>query len=256
MSGTLINTIAVLIGSSIGLLVGNRLTSKMQETVMTGLGFVSVAIAIQNMQVTGNILIPLFSLCIGAIIGELLDLDGALKRLGGWLQERTGAGAETDSEDAAIKARIRFINAFVTSTLVFCVGPLTILGSIQNGMDNANVQLLVVKSTLDFFASIAFAATLGVGVVFSALAVLVIQGSLALFGAGMAGLLTAGGPLTSSNPYIKELTATGGLILVGLSLILMNIKQPRVANYLPALLIAPLLVGLGKLLGINLYPFG
>ena len=188
------------------------------------------------------------------MIGELLDLDGALKRLGTWLERRVGAAPDTMSEDEANKERIRFVSGFVTATLVFCIGPLTILGSVQNGMDSANIQLLVIKSTLDFFSSMAFAASLGIGVVFAAISVLVIQGALVLLGAGMAGALLAGGPLNASNPFIKELTATGGLILIGLALILMNVKQPRVANYLPALIIAPLLVAVAHLLGINIYP--
>src|SRR3954469_18714999 len=135
MSGTIINMITVIIGSTLGLIVGNRLSSKMQESVMMGLGFVTFAIAIQNTQATGNILIPLFSIAIGAIIGELLDLDSALKNLGGWLEQRFGTGSKAGSVDEQTTARLRFINGFVTSTLIFCVGPLTILGSIQNGIN-------------------------------------------------------------------------------------------------------------------------
>src|SRR5260221_10882955 len=204
---------------------------------------------------SGNIIIPLLALAFGAIIGELLDLDGLLKRFGGWLQSRVGSGVQ-ESEDAAAQARLRFITGFVTATLVFEIGPLAILGPIQNGLNAGDVQLLVVKSTLDFFASMAFAASLGIGVVFSVLPMAVVQGGFSVVGIGMAGLFatttsTSSG-LSASNPYIVELTATGGLILLGLSLVLLAIKQPRVANYLPALMIAPLLVLLVQVSGLNI----
>jgi len=254
MLGTLINVVAVIVGSSIGLLIGNRLTEKIRESVMTCLGLVTLTIALQNAFKTGNIVIPLLSLVFGAIIGELLDLDALLKRFGAWLQERAVGGQP--AEDAP-EARTRFINAFVTSSLIFCVGPLTILGSVQNGLNAGDIQLLLVKSILDFFASTAFAASLGVGVAFAAIPVLLLQGAFALVGIALGSLFAAGSTATNAglsadNPYILEFTATGGLILIGLALILLNLKQPRVANFLPALLIAPLLVALVRLLGLQI----
>jgi len=237
-----LNIVAVIVGSGVGLVAGHRLTPKIQESVVTGLGFVVFVIAIQNAMKSGNIIIPLLALAFGAIIGELLDLDGQLKRFGGWLQARVGA-SDQESEDAAVQARLRFITGFVTATLVFEIGPLAILGPIQNGLNAGDIQLLVVKSTLDFFAAMAFAASLGMGVAFSVLPMAVVQGGFSVVGIGMAGLFTASATgLSASNPYILELTATGGLILIGLSMVLLSIKQPRVANYLPALFIAPLLV--------------
>jgi uncharacterized membrane protein YqgA involved in biofilm formation len=254
MTGTVINVIAIIVGSSIGILVGNRLSRKMQESVITGLGLVTLVIGVQNAMRSGNIIIPLLSLLLGAIIGELLGVDDALKRLGGWLQAQ--AARVSSAADDLAHARIRFVNGFVTASLVFCIGPLAILGSIQNGINSGDTQLLVIKSTLDFFASIAFAASLGVGVAFSAIPTAVLQGSFALFGIVLAGVFASAqaGALNASNPYIREMTATGGLLLIGLTLVLLDIKQPRVANYLPALLIAPLLVGLAGALGINIYP--
>ncbi|MEP7289235.1 MAG: DUF554 domain-containing protein [Chloroflexota bacterium] len=254
MTGTLINIVAVIIGSALGLLIGHRLSTRIQESVMTGLGLVTLVLGMQSAWRSGNIVIPLLSLASGAIVGELLDLDGSLKRFGGWLQSRSASTTETHSADEAMQARARFINAFVTSSLVFCVGPLTILGPIQNGINGADIQILVIKSTLDFFSSIAFAASLGIGVAFSVIPLGLLQGSFALVGMGLVGALAAGSQLTATNPYIRELTGTGGLILLGLALILLNIKQPRVANFLPALLIAPLLVWIATLLGINIYP--
>jgi uncharacterized membrane protein YqgA involved in biofilm formation len=254
MTGTIINVIAIIVGSSIGLIIGHRLTARMQESVITGLGFVTLTIAMQNAFRSGNIVIPLLSIASGAIIGELLDIDGALNRFGGWLQTRS-ARLGADGGDAG-QARVRFINGFVTASLVFCVGPMAILGSIQNGMNSSDTQLLVIKSALDFFGSIAFAASLGIGVMFAIIPTIVLQGGFALFGVVLAGLFTAGSVagLDASNPYIREMTATGGLVLFGLGFILLDLKKPRVANFLPALLIAPLLVGLATALHINIYP--
>jgi len=175
-------------------------------------------------------------------LGELLDLDGALQRLAGWLQTRFAGGGAASSE-----ARRRFVTGFVTASLVFCVGPLTILGSIQDGMGLAvGFQQLAIKSVLDGFAALAFAASFGVGVSFSILTVLVVQGGLALAGSVLGSFMTA--------PMINEMTGVGGLVLMGLALVLLDVKKPRMANFLPALLIAPLLVAGAAALGINIYP--
>jgi hypothetical protein len=258
MTGTLINVVAILVGSALGLAIGNRLPAKMQSSVITGLGTVTLVLGVGNALGSGQILVPLLSMAAGAIIGELLDIDGALKRFGGWLQTRFGGGSGTstgEASDDGAAARARFISGFVTASLLFCVGPMAVLGSIQNGIDAGDFQVLAIKSTLDFFASIAFAASLGIGVAFSVIPTVVIQGAFALVGVALAGALSAGGaPLSSDVPILRELTATGGLILIALSLILMDIKQPRVANYLPALVIAPLLVLLATALGVNIYP--
>ncbi len=261
MSGTFLNIVSIIAGSLIGVLIGDRLSAKMQESIMGGLGLVTLFIGMQNTFRTGNILIPLLGLLIGTIIGELLDLDAALKRFGGWLQsmvQRNTATAESNAQGAANAlpdARVRFINGFVTASLVFCIGPLAILGSVQNGMNGADIKLLAIKSTLDFFGSIAFAASLGIGVAFSTLPTLVIQGGFSLLGVALISVLAAGGvPLDNDNPYIREVTATGGLLLMGLALLLLNIKQLRVANFLPALIIVPMLILLAALLHITIYP--
>jgi uncharacterized membrane protein YqgA involved in biofilm formation len=244
MGGTLFNTAAVLIGSLIGMLVGDRLPQRTRETVIFGLGVVVFVIAIGNAQATGNILIPLFSIAVGALIGEALRIDARLETLGGWLQTRFGGGSGKGEAD---DRRARFITGFITTSLVFCIGPLTVLGSIQDGMGLAiGLQQLVVKGIIDAFASVAFAATFGLGVAFTSLTVLVVQGGLALLGSFAGQFMT--------TPMINEMTATGGMVLIGLSLILMDVKRPRMANFLPALLIAPLIVAIGTALGINLYP--
>ncbi len=240
MLGTLINAITVALGSGLGLLIGEGLPARIQSSVTMGLGFVTLVVGIDNAQATGNIIIPLLSIGAGVIIGELLDIDAWLKGLAGRLEARFGG--QHDDADAA---RARFINGFVTASLLFCVGPLTVLGSLQDGM-TGDYHLLAIKSVLDAFASLALASALGVGVAFSILTVLGVQGGLALAGALAGDVMNV--------PMVDEMTATGGLLLIGLSLGLMDIKQPRVANYLPALLIAPLLVALGQALGIDIYP--
>ena len=244
MSGTILNVITVAVGSALGLLVGNRLPERVQESIVTALGLVTLFFGVQNAFATGNPVITLLSVAIGVLIGELLRIDLALDNLGGWLQARFGGAADGENE---ADARQRFITGFVTASLVFCIGPLTFLGSVLNGMgDPLGFQMLAIKSTLDGFAALAFAASFGVGVAFSVLTVFFLQGGLAVAG------MLAGNIM--SEAMRNETTAVGGILLMGLALVLLDIKQPRVANFLPALLIAPLLVWLAGLLGINIYP--
>lgn len=248
MGGTILNTITVLIGSTLGLLVGNRLSQRIQESVVTGLGLVTLYVGFSNANETGNVIIPLLSLVIGAIVGELLRLDAQLERFAGWLQARVqGSEGQADEGEAAHDRRARFIEGFITASLVFCVGPLTFVGSIQDGMGIASgFEQLAIKSVLDGFASMAFAASLGIGVMFSVVTVLGVQGGLALIGSVAGDFM--------SVAMINEMTAVGGLILIALGLTLLDIKKPRVVNFLPGLLIAPLIVAVATALGINIYP--
>jgi hypothetical protein len=248
MGGTLLNTLTVLIGSTLGLLIGHRLSARIQESVVTGLGLVTLVVGLSNANETGNVIIPLLSLVIGAIIGELLRLDVQLERFAGWLQTRVqGRTAPAPSGEGVEDKRARFIQGFITASLVFCVGPLTFVGSIQDGMGlKSGFEQLAIKSVLDGFASMAFAASLGIGVMFSVITVLTIQGGLALIGSLAGEFMT--------DPMINEMTAVGGLILIGLSLILLDIKKPRMVNFLPGLLIAPLIVIIASELGIEIYP--
>lgn len=245
MIGTIINVIAVAVGSLIGLMVGEKFSKQTQSSIVTGLGFVTLSVGMQNSFKTGNVLIPLFSIAIGVIIGEMMDIQGKLNGFGGWLQKKFASHEPEERAADGMTARERFINGFVTASLVFCIGPLTVLGSLSDGM-SGDYELLTIKSALDFFAAMAFATSLGIGVFFSIITVFVVQGGIALLG------FLAGEVMTSD--MINELTATGGLLLLGLSLILLDVKHPRIANYLPALLIAPLLVAAANGLGIDLYP--
>lgn len=254
MGGTILNAITVAIGTVLGLLIGHRLTEKIQESVVTGLGLVTIFVGFSNAGLTGNIIIPLLSIVLGAIIGELLRIDLLLERFGGWLQARFAPSTTDGTVAAAHERRIRFINGFVTASLVFCIGPLTFVGSIQDGMGLAiGFQQLAIKSVLDMFAGMAFAASFGIGVGFSIITILILQGGLALIGMG---IIQAGDVLEGFlfNAMINEMTAVGGLLLIGLALVLLDVKRPRIANFLPALVIAPLLVVIGTALGINIYP--
>ncbi|GAB4574443.1 MAG: DUF554 domain-containing protein [Anaerolineae bacterium] len=250
MIGTLLNMLTVAVGSALGLFVGDRLPERIQQSVVTGLGLVTFLVGIDNAQQTGNIIIPLLAVGSGVIVGELLDLDAALTRFGGWLQARFGGQAAEDAPgvaraEGALDPRSRFINGFVTASLVFCIGPLTFIGSLQDGM-TGDFELLAIKSVMDGFASLAFASAMGVGVAFSIITILVVQGGLALLGALGGSVMT--------DPMIAEMTATGGLLLMGLSLVLLDLKRPRMANFLPALVIAPLIVVVAEWLGIAVYP--
>jgi uncharacterized membrane protein YqgA involved in biofilm formation len=244
MVGTILNMITVALGSGLGLLVGKRFPERMQQSVVTGLGLVTLVVGIDNAQQTGNIIIPLLSIGSGVIVGELLGLDLKLEAFGGWLQARFAGSTEDEGTEGAA-SRTRFITGFVTASLVFCVGPLTFIGSIQDGM-TGDFNLLAIKSVLDGFASLAFASAMGIGVAFSIITIFVLQGGLALLGALAGSFMSA--------TMIAEMTATGGLLLIGLSLVLLDIKKPRMANFLPALVIAPLIVVVAALLGIAIYP--
>ena len=251
MGGTLLNVFTVLLGGTLGLLIGNRLNERIQQSITTGLGLVTFVVGLSNAQTTGNIIIPLLATVIGVIIGEALRLDLGLERLGGWLQARLTRSASDSG------ARERFITGFVTASLLFCVGPLTIVGSVQDGMGLAvGFQALAIKSVLDGFAAMAFAASFGVGVLATVFTILGVQGGLALLGALLIAVLGTAGDVEAvrTAPFVIELTATGGILLMGLALALLDLKKPRIANFLPALLIAPLLVVVGQALGINLYP--
>jgi uncharacterized protein len=229
--GTILNVITVLVGTTIGLLAGSRIPKRMQETLTDGLGLFTLAIGfalslrllMDRTAPVGSDLAVLASLLAGAAIGELLRLSDRLDALGDWFQARLARG-DTPS---------RVSEAFVTASIVFCVGPLTILGSVQNGL-TGDFQLLAVKSLLDGVASIAFAAALGAGVYLSALTVLVVQGGIALVA------FLAGSGLDEES--INAASAVGGLILLGVGLRLLNIKQVRVVNLLPALVLAPIFV--------------
>jgi uncharacterized membrane protein YqgA involved in biofilm formation len=224
MTGTLINAAAVLVGGTVGTFLRSRFPDRVRQMVMWGVGLISLVIGLQMSLATKNILIVLGSLLAGGIVGELIRLHEALNKLGDVLQAKFSA--EQDST---------FSKGFVTASLLFCVGPMTVLGSIQDGL-NGDYTLLATKSILDGFASLAFAASMGWGVVFAALTIVLYQGGLTL-GAGLVKTLL-------TEPMVVEMTATGGTLILAIGLNLLGLTTIRVANFLPALLIAPVAVGL------------
>ena len=235
LSGTLLNVVAVLAGTALGLLVGSRMSSRMQSTLTDGLGLFTLAIGLamalriftDPVAQPGDDLAVLGALLGGAVLGELLQLTERLDALGAWFQRRLARGGSPS----------RIAEGFVTASLVFCIGPLTILGSIENGL-TGEIRLLAIKSLLDGVASIAFAAALGPGVALSAITVLVVQGGIALAAAFFGSAL--------DERAILGITATGGLILAAVALRLLDVKRVRVASFLPALLLAPLLLALAE----------
>ncbi len=248
MGGTLLNMLTVAVGGTLGLWVGNRLPERVQSSVVTGLGLITFFIGIDNAGQTGNPIVTLLSVAIGVMLGEWLGVDDALNRFGGWLQQRfAGGDAKNDDSTETQSNRERFITGYVTASLVFCIGPLTFVGALYDGMGlPLGFRMLAIKSTLDGFAALAFAASFGVGVLFSIVTVFVLQGGLSLVG------YLAGQVMT--DPMLNETTAVGGILLMGLALVLLDVKRPRMANFLPALIVAPVLVALAEAIGINIYP--
>ena len=227
MTGTLLNVGTVLVGGLLGKAVGSRLPERMRLTVLHGLGLVTVVVGVQLTLQTTNVLIVMGAVLIGGVLGEWWRLEDRLQSAGAWLEARVhGQGAGQGST---------FIQGFVTASLVFCVGPMTILGSIQDGL-TGDFRLLAIKSLLDGFAALAFASSLGIGVVFSVLTILIYQGSLSLLAAQAQQVLT--------EAMIAEMTATGGVLVAGIGLVLLELKRIRLASFLPAIAIAPLIVGL------------
>ena len=250
MGGTILNVATVAVGSMLGVFIGNRLSARVRESIVTALGLITLFFGIQNAFQTGNPIVTLLSVVIGVLLGEWLRIDVGLEALGGWFQRRIGNESESGAPGAEARqdaGKRRFVNGFVTASLVFCVGPLTFLGALYDGMGlPAGFQMLAVKSTLDGFAALAFAASFGVGVAVSVVTIFVLQGGLALVGS-LAGEVM-------SDAMLNETTAVGGILLMGLALVLLDIKRPRVANFLPALVVAPLIVVLASALGIDIYP--
>ncbi|MDE0778303.1 DUF554 domain-containing protein [Nocardioides sp.] len=239
-TGTAVNVAAVLLGAVLGKLLGNRLPERTRDLVTDGLGLVTLLIAATSAMavldpdlsdVVGTsapLLIVLGSVLIGGIVGSLLRLESRVEGLGAFLQRRLSRGADSVE-------RQRFIEGFVVASLIFCTGPLTILGSLNDGLGNGADQLYL-KAALDGFAAIAFAASFGWGVAASALTVVVVQGGLTVAGVLLGDVLP--------SAHLAAITATGGLLLVGVALRLLKIREIAVADLLPALLVAPALVAI------------
>jgi uncharacterized membrane protein YqgA involved in biofilm formation len=242
-SGTALNVATVLIGSAIGVALGARLAQRTRDVVTDGLGLVTLLIAalaalsVRDATLRAAVgpsaptLIVLGAVLLGGVAGSLLRVEDRLEELGKIMQRRLSTLGR-GREGARRADRERFVEAFVLASLVFCVGPLTILGSLSDGLGRG-IDQLALKSTLDGFASIAFAASLGWGVAAAALTVLVVQGGLTLAGWALGGLLP--------SAEISALTATGGVLLVGVAVRLLRMRSVAVGDLLPALVVAPAL---------------
>ncbi|MDX1415715.1 MAG: DUF554 domain-containing protein [Candidatus Promineifilaceae bacterium] len=238
MTGTIINALTVVIGGTLGTLLGHRFPQRMQETILAGLGLFTLVIAIDSALVTRNPLIVLGSLLVGVLIGEALRLENRLEDFGRWLKVKL-----VKDQDPGSTAR--FIEGFVTASLIFCVGPLTIQGAIEDGLIGDSTKLII-KAMMDGFAALAFATTLGPGVIASVIVILFFQGGISLLANLSSNVFT--------EPMILEMTATGGVVLLAIGFRLLEIKRIRAANLLPAIFIAPISVAVMDVLGITYYP--
>ncbi len=223
MKGTLINVATILGGTTLGMLLKTRMPDRVSNVVIQGIGVFTIFLGIHLALQTQSILTALFSLIIGGIIGAVLNIGGRLEDIAARLEARL---ATQQSQIA---------KGFLTATLLFCVGPMAIIGSLEDGI-SGNYQILVTKSVMDGFCSIAFGAAMGIGVALSAVAVLVYQGGLTVLSSVMEQVLT--------DAAIIEMTATGGLLIVGIGLDMLGIKKIQVADLLPAIAVAPILTRL------------
>ena len=216
MTGTLVNVVAVIAGSTIGLLLKKGIPARFSDSVMKAVALCVVYIGIDGCLKGENTLIAIISMAVGALIGELLKLDDRLNSLGGKLENKMSKGK---SEEKTIA------KGFVTASLLFCVGAMTIVGSLESGL-NGNHEILFSKSLLDFISSIIFTASMGIGVMFSALFVFVYQGAITV-------LAQFVGPYLSDS-VIAEMTCTGSILIIALGLNMLGVTKIKVMNYIPA----------------------
>lgn len=244
MTGTIINVIAVIIGSTIGLFFGKKLPERVHSSVIAGLGLFTAAVGLQMFFDTQNPIIVLGALILGGLLGEWLNIESRLSNIGRYLEMKFTRPSEGQTFHPESSQSNNFIRGFLTSSLVFCIGPMTILGSIQDGL-TGDYSLLAIKSILDGFASLVFASSLGIGVLFSVFVVFTFQGGISLMAYQAQAIIT--------ESMMNEMTAVGGILLLGLAISsLLELKPIRVGNFLPALITAPLLVSIITALGIEL----
>ena len=223
--GTLINTATVLLGGSVGLIIGDRIPERIRTIVVQVIGLVTLGLGLSDVLKTHNMVFPLVGMVLGAIVGEALNIERRLEGIGEVIRRRFAGNQEPG----------RFVNGFVTATLLFCIGPLTILGAMQDATGETP-QLYIIKGTLDGFMNVIFGAIYVVGAIFSALSIFVVQGSLTLGGSALDNLL---------NDRMRiELFSAGGFAVMAIGLNLLEIKKIRLGSLLPGLVITPLLVWL------------
>lgn len=217
MLGTIVNAVAIVIGGLVGILIKGGLPDKMSSTIMQGVGLCVVLIGILSATEGAPYLMPIiFFIVIGTLIGEGVDVEKRLEAFGDHLEKKFSSGKST------------FSKGFVTASLLYCVGAMAIMGALESGLTN-NHEILFAKSVLDGIISIVLASTLGIGVVFSAFSVLVYQGSITLLASALSGVLT--------ETVIVQMSATGGLLILGLGLSMVLSTKIKVGNMLPAVLL-------------------
>ncbi len=231
MVGVLVNVATVLAGSFIGLVFKKGISKKYTDAVMIGIGFCTILIGVQGMLKGENVLVSIVSMVLGAIVGTAVDIDGKLNKAGDFLSSRLKKGSSD---------KVSLTEGFVTASLVFCVGAMTIVGSLNSGLKGDHTMIFT-KSTLDFFSSMMLSASLGIGVPFAAAFVLLFQGAIVL----LSGLLA---PVLSDGA-IAEITCVGSLMIMALGLNLTGLGKFKVANYTPALIFAPIAFYVFQFLG-------
>lgn len=219
MTGTLVNVGAIIIGGLFGAIFGHRFPDKYKSTVIHGLGLAVILVGMQMALKSENILIVILSIVFGGIIGELIAIEDHLHNLGRWIEGKFTGG----------HANGNFATGFVRTSLIYCVGAMAIMGAIQDGISNDS-RTLFAKALIDGFTAIPFAATLGVGVIFSAIPVLLYQGMLTIAAKSVAALMTEG--------LIREMEATGGILIMAIGLNVLEITNIKVGNLLPAIFVA------------------
>ena len=224
--GSVVNAIAIISGALLGSAV--RLPERMGQTIMQALGLAVLIIGVSMGLESNNILIPIASLVIGSIVGDRLDIEGGIERFGEIMHQMGGNKVKTGATD--------FVQGFLTATLVYCVGAMAVIGSLNSGLTGDH-QVLYAKAMLDGVTAIFFSTSLGIGVAFSAIPVLVYQGGISLLATFVAPLL--------SDPVIQELTATGGILILGIGLNMLGLTKLKLGNMLPAILVAIVLTILG-----------
>lgn len=230
MIGVFVNVATVLLGSTVGMIFKKGISKRFSDAVMIGIGLCTVCIGVSGMLRGENILVAIISMVLGAIFGTWIDFDKRINQVGNFIQKKFKKEGE----------KVTVAEGFVTASLLFCIGAMTIVGSLESGLKGDN-SMIFTKSLLDLFSSAMLAASLGIGVVFSAVFVLIFQGGLVL----LSGLLQ---PILN-DAAIAELTCVGSLMILALGLNLLGITKIKVANFFPALIFAPLFCYLFALLG-------
>jgi len=235
--GTLTNVFTIVGGTLLGLIVGRYISERIRLTVEQAVGMTTLVLGIATAAKTDNIVFPLVSVVLGGIIGESLRIEDRFESLGNWVRRKVEVKTQTGwlSRTSLTTLHPRFVEGFVTATLLFSIGPMSIVGSIDDGLGRG-AQILIVKSALDGLVSILFAATMGWGVAISAVIVGIYQGLMTLCASGLDAILT--------DRMVHEMSATGGIMILGIALRFMEVKPIRVGSLLPGLFVAPVLVAL------------